>query len=79
MIRLCVMLRQLPATAVVHIVRGYQAFVSPLLGHHCRFRPTCSQYVIEAVQKYGVVGGTLRGVWRIGRCHPFARGGDDPP
>jgi putative membrane protein insertion efficiency factor len=77
--RLCVILRQLSATTLVYIVRGYQAFVSPLLGHHCRFRPTCSQYLIDAVRKHGPVGGTLRGAWRICRCHPFARGGDDPP
>ncbi|MCP4194232.1 MAG: membrane protein insertion efficiency factor YidD [Planctomycetaceae bacterium] len=70
---------QLPAKAVVLAVRGYQLSISPLLGQNCRFTPSCSSYFIEAVKKHGAIKGSLRGLWRILRCHPFNRGGYDPP
>ena len=60
-------------------IRAYQRLISPLLGPQCRFRPSCSQYTIEAIQKYGVVRGLWKGIWRIARCHPWHPGGDDPP
>ena len=72
-------LRRLPAAALVGAVRCYQAWVSPLLGPTCRFTPTCSQYAIEAVRKYGAVRGGWRAAGRIARCHPFHPGGYDPP
>jgi len=56
----------------------YQLTVSPLLGSNCRYTPTCSQYFIQSVRQRGPVIGTLAGLWRICRCHPFARGGYDP-
>ncbi len=64
---------------LVAAVRCYQRTLSPLLGGQCRFRPTCSNYFIAAVQKYGPVRGSLRGLWRIVRCNPFCAGGHDPP
>lgn len=64
---------------VVKIVRFYQLAVSPMFGPCCRFTPTCSQYCLLAIQKYGVFVGVLKTVWRILRCHPFSRGGYDPP
>jgi len=45
---------------------------------YCRFQPTCSEYTYQAVNKYGVVRGGLKGLWRIFRCNPFNKGGDDP-
>jgi putative membrane protein insertion efficiency factor len=69
----------LPALTIEFGVRTYQAFVSPLLGHHCRFQPTCSQYMIGAVRRHGAVRGVLRGMARICRCHPLGGGGYDPP
>jgi putative membrane protein insertion efficiency factor len=72
-------LRQLPAELLIGLVRLYQKTLSPLVGRQCRFEPTCSQYMIEAVRKYGLVRGVAKGVWRICRCHPFAQGGFDPP
>ena len=69
----------LPAAGLVLLVRVYQWTLSPLIGRHCRFQPTCSNYFIEAVRKYGAIRGTLRGVARICRCHPFHPGGMDPP
>jgi uncharacterized protein len=64
---------------VVLVVRGYQMVLAPLLPPNtCRFSPTCSQYAIDAVEKYGVLEGCWRAVKRIGRCHPFHPGGYDP-
>lgn len=59
-------------------IRLYQRFISPLLGNNCRFQPTCSQYAVEAIQKYGAIRGTAYAVWRIARCQPFCAGGYDP-
>ena len=69
----------LPARALVVGVRCYQLGVSPWFGPRCRFQPTCSQYFIEAVQKYGALRGSWRGVRRIARCHPWGGSGYDPP
>ena len=64
---------------VVLVVRTYQIVLAPLLPPNtCRFSPTCSQYAIDAVQKYGVLQGCWKAVKRIGRCHPFHPGGYDP-
>lgn len=68
-----------PAVRLVLILlRGYKTLVSPLLPPSCRFTPTCSEYAMEAVRKRGVVQGLLLAIWRLLRCHPFARGGYDP-
>ncbi|MBN2216879.1 MAG: membrane protein insertion efficiency factor YidD [Pirellulales bacterium] len=72
-------LASLPGRFLIGVVRFYQTLISPMLGQHCRFQPTCSEYFILAVRKYGVFRGALRGVWRICRCHPWSRGGYDPP
>jgi uncharacterized protein len=69
----------IPGLMVILMVRGYQKLISPLLGKTCRFHPSCSQYFILAVQKYGLVIGSWRGVCRISRCHPWNPGGYDPP
>lgn len=65
---------------MVLLVRAYQWTLSPLVGRQCRFVPSCSNYFLEAVRKYGSVIGTYRGVRRICRCHPWYRGSVfDPP
>jgi uncharacterized protein len=69
----------LPGWLLIGSVRLYQIFLSPLVGQNCRFQPTCSRYFIGAVEKYGAIRGSLRGIARICRCHPFHRGGYDPP
>ena len=56
----------------------YQAAISGFLGQRCRFYPSCSHYMAEALDKHGVVAGTTMGVRRICRCHPFSDGGYDP-
>ena len=70
---------QLPAMLLVGLVRFYQIAIGPWLGKHCRFEPSCSNYFIQAVRKYGAIRGSFRGVLRILRCHPFHPGGYDPP
>ena len=68
-----------PVGVLIALIRCYQWLISPLLGRHCRFEPTCSAYVVEAVRKYGAIRGAWRGVRRICRCHPWNPGGYDPP
>ena len=75
---LCAILR-VPARILIGMARVYQNTLGPILGRHCRFDPSCSAYFIEAVRKYGAVGGTWRGIWRICRCNPWNPGGYDPP
>lgn len=69
----------LPSATIIFAAKCYQWLISPWLGPRCRFQPTCSNYFIASVQKYGVIWGTLRGLRRIGRCHPWNAGGYDPP
>lgn len=59
-------------------VRLYRKFISPLKPPSCRYTPTCSQYMIDAVEEWGVIRGLGLGIWRILRCNPFGRGGYDP-
>jgi putative membrane protein insertion efficiency factor len=60
-------------------VRFYQVALGPLLPKVCKFHPSCSEYFIEAVEKYGPLRGSAKGMWRICRCNPWNRGGYDPP
>ena len=64
--------------ALILLVRGYQVALSPMMGGCCRFEPSCSEYMIEALTVHGAVKGTLLGLWRILRCHPFGAHGYDP-
>ncbi|MGO9649171.1 MAG: membrane protein insertion efficiency factor YidD [Terriglobales bacterium] len=60
------------------LLRAYRWAVSPLLPPACRYVPTCSEYAMEAVERYGAIRGSAMAVWRVLRCHPFTRGGLDP-
>lgn len=62
---------------LIWLVRLYQRFISPLTPPSCRYHPTCSNYMVDALQKHGAKG-FLMGLARIGRCHPFVEGGEDP-
>lgn len=64
--------------ATLLLIRFYQKCISPLLGPHCRYYPTCSEYAYEAVSRYGLLRGSYLAVRRILRCHPWAPGGYDP-
>jgi len=59
-------------------VRAYQILLSPLLGKNCRFEPTCSQYMIEAIREWGPIKGIYLGLRRISKCHPWGPHGHDP-
>lgn len=65
-------------TVMIALVRFYRKFISPFTPPSCRYSPTCSQYMLDAIQKHGSVLGTLMGVARILRCNPFVEGGFDP-
>jgi len=71
-------MNQAAKTFVVHLLRGYKWAISPMFSPACRYLPTCSEYAIEAVDRYGVMRGSLMAIWRVLRCHPFAKGGYDP-
>lgn len=63
---------------VLLLVKAYKMLISPLLGHHCRFVPTCSDYTYQAIEKFGIRRGLYLGMRRILKCHPFHEGGFDP-
>ena len=63
---------------LIVLVRGYRYLISPLLGAHCRFYPSCSQYALTALEKHGAVKGTHLAGGRLLRCHPWHAGGYDP-
>ncbi|MGO5073719.1 membrane protein insertion efficiency factor YidD [Clostridium sporogenes] len=63
---------------LICIIKIYRKYISPLKRPSCRFYPTCSQYSMEAIEKYGALKGTLISIKRIIRCHPFSKGGYDP-
>ncbi|MCL2285989.1 MAG: membrane protein insertion efficiency factor YidD [Firmicutes bacterium] len=63
---------------IILIVKFYRLCISPLLGPRCKYYPTCSAYMIEAVERHGAVKGVWMGTKRIARCNPFSRGGYDP-
>ena len=69
---------RIPARLLITLLEVYQRTISRLLPPVCRFRPTCSQYTIQALQTYGLVRGLFLGLGRILRCHPFSSGGEDP-
>jgi hypothetical protein len=60
-------------------IKLYQKFISPFLGRHCRFSPSCSEYSFLAIRKYGVFKGIALSFWRVLRCNPFSKGGIDLP
>ena len=64
--------------ALTSLLRFYKAFISPLLPPACRFAPTCSEYALEAIERYGALRGGWMGLRRLLRCHPFHPGGYDP-
>lgn len=66
------------ARALILVVRGYQATLSPLMGGHCRFEPSCSRYAAEALREHGAVRGAWLSARRVCRCHPLGGSGYDP-
>lgn len=71
-------LSSLPKRAMLWLIRFYRAAISPSLPPSCRYTPTCSEYALEAVEKYGALKGGYLALRRILRCHPLHKGGYDP-
>jgi len=71
-------MRQLPKFVALQLLRAYKWAISPLFPPSCRYVPTCSEYAMEAVERYGVLRGGMMAGLRLLRCHPFAKGGHDP-
>ena len=65
-------------TLALQLLRGYKWTISPIFPPACRYVPTCSEYAMEAVDRYGALRGSLMAGWRLLRCHPFSKGGYDP-
>lgn len=65
-------------TILIGLIKMYQFFLSPWIGQHCRFTPSCSNYAITAITRYGAIKGTWLTIKRLLRCHPFCKGGEDP-
>ncbi|NPB03792.1 MAG: membrane protein insertion efficiency factor YidD [Thermotogae bacterium] len=65
--------------ALILLLKFYRRYISPLKPPTCRYVPTCSEYSIRALQKYGLLKGGIKSVWRVLRCNPFSKGGYDPP
>jgi len=65
-------------TIFIYIIKLYQYTISPLLGPHCRFNPTCSNYAIEAIKKHNILKALFIIIKRISRCHPWGKSGEDP-
>ena len=66
---------------IIFFIKGYKKLISPIfhnLGVNCKFYPSCSEYMIQAVEKYGSIKGSYLGIKRLLKCHPFAKGGYDP-
>jgi hypothetical protein len=63
---------------LIVVIRVYQYLISPLIGPHCRFHPSCSHYSVEAIQRHGAIQGSYLALLRLARCHPWHPGGLDP-
>ena len=66
------------ANIIIKIIKCYKFLISPLLGNSCRYLPTCSEYTIQAIKKFGLIKGTTLSLNRISKCHPWGKGGFDP-
>lgn len=62
---------------LIQLLKGYKYFISPLLGNRCRFYPSCSEYMMTAIERFGIFKGIGLGIKRLGRCHPGCEGGID--
>lgn len=65
--------------SLIKMIEFYQWRISPYLGSHCRFQPSCSEYMVRSIKKHGFIKGSMKGFWRILRCNPFCKCGVDEP
>jgi len=71
-------MRHFAQRVALHLLRAYKRILSPMFPPACRYVPTCSEYAMEAIDRFGVLRGGARALWRLLRCHPFTQGGYDP-
>ena len=71
-------MKQVPKTVALQLLRGYKFAISPWFGAACRYRPTCSEYAMQAIEVHGVLRGSWMAIGRLLRCHPFAAASYDP-
>ena len=64
--------------ALISLIRFYKRAISPYMPQACRFTPTCSEYAVQAIERYGALKGLWLSIWRVLRCNPFCKGGYDP-
>ena len=79
LMQLLARLYRLPAGVLIAVVKAYQAVISPHMAPTCRFTPSCSQYAVEALTRYGLFKGIILSTHRVLRCHPWGGQGYDPP
>ncbi len=70
--------KKIPVSLAVGLIKMYRRYISPLKPPTCRFYPTCSQYAVESLEKYGIIVGTCKSIIRVLKCNPFHPGGYDP-
>ena len=71
-------MRKILTAPLIVLIQAYRYLISPVLGPHCRYTPSCSQYAIEAIELHGAIKGTWLTLKRLGSCHPWHAGGYDP-
>ena len=71
-------MRKVLTAPLILLIQAYRYLISPMLGHHCRYTPSCSQYAIEAIETHGAFKGSWLALKRVGSCHPWHTGGYDP-
>ena len=72
------MINRIFTLPLIIFIKFYQLFVSPIIGHNCRYLPTCSEYTIECLKNFGLIKGTFLSFKRISKCHPWGSHGYDP-
>ena len=72
------MINKIGTDPLIVCIRGYQLIISPFIGQNCRYLPTCSEYAIECLKKFGIIKGTFLSLKRMSKCHPWGNHGYDP-
>jgi uncharacterized protein len=67
-----------PRRVLVFVIRAYQRLLSPMFGNRCKYHPSCSEYAVQAITRFGILRGLVLAAWRLLRCNPWSHGGFDP-
>lgn len=77
LLKILSLLIKIPRRVEILIIKMYKKYISPFIGNHCKYYPTCSEYMCQAVDKYGIIKGNILGLIRLLKCNPFSHGGID--